>query len=52
MENVWAGFDNLIRAFFISYFDNNKKMGFVAESYFIYSPFLFMRVLVVYYLFH
>ena len=25
MENVWAGFDNLIRAFFISYFDNKKK---------------------------
>ena len=25
MENVWAGFDNLIRAFFISYFDNKRK---------------------------
>ena len=35
----------------ISYFDN-KKWDFVAESYFIYWPLLFMHALVVHYLFH
>ena len=29
-----------------------RKWDFVAELYFIYSPFLFMHALVVYYRFH
>ena len=46
--NVWAGFDSIFGAFFISYFDS-KKWDLAAESYFIYSPFLFMHALVPWY---
>ena len=43
IENVWAGFNNIFRAFFISYFENKKKWDFAAESHFIiiYSPFFY-----------
>ena len=55
IENVWAGFDSIFGAFFISYFDSKKRILPLSRTLSIHLFCLCMHLfldIVVYYILH